>query len=130
MDQYGNQLYTSPPPQPSATAVAGTRRYRSKSQRPCDLCRARKVLCNIPKPGQPCQLCERTGRQCTFTGNPGKKQKERASRAQSGDTLPVALPGKDPVTFPDDMQGLEPLFGRQLQNNNNGHQHMQEISGT
>ncbi|CAJ0553229.1 Ff.00g117410.m01.CDS01 [Fusarium sp. VM40] len=56
--------------------VAGVRRYRSKSQRPCDLCRARKVLCNIPDPTRPCQLCERTGRHCTFVGNPNKKQRE------------------------------------------------------
>ncbi|KAL6353646.1 hypothetical protein LRP88_14144 [Fusarium phalaenopsidis] len=86
MDQYDTQINTTPPsqPQPNARAVAGSRRYRSKSQRPCDLCRARKVLCNIPEPGQPCQLCERTSRLCTFVGNPGKKQRDRTSRAQSG----------------------------------------------
>ncbi|KAK2739366.1 fungal specific transcription factor domain-containing protein [Colletotrichum kahawae] len=52
--------------------VAGTRRYRSKAQRPCDLCRARKALCNIPDPLQPCQLCKRIGRECTFVGNPAR----------------------------------------------------------
>ncbi|KAH6964540.1 fungal-specific transcription factor domain-containing protein [Fusarium avenaceum] len=63
--------------------VAGVRRYRSKSQRPCDLCRARKVLCNIPDPTRPCQLCERTGRHCTFVGNPNKKQKENGLTRQA-----------------------------------------------
>ncbi|KAJ6445271.1 fungal specific transcription factor domain-containingprotein [Purpureocillium lavendulum] len=67
-----------PPPslleQGNETA-AGTRRYRSKSQRPCDLCRARKVLCNIPDPSQPCQLCHRTKRPCTFVATTSKKQK-------------------------------------------------------
>ncbi|KAF3801874.1 hypothetical protein GCG54_00015096 [Colletotrichum gloeosporioides] len=57
--------------------VAGTRRYRSKAQRPCDLCRARKALCNIPDPLQPCQLCKRIGRECTFVGNPGRRPKGR-----------------------------------------------------
>lgn len=63
--------------------VAGVRRYRSKSQRPCDLCRARKVLCNIPDPTRPCQLCERTGRHCTFVGYPNKKQKENGLTRQA-----------------------------------------------
>ncbi|KAH6967030.1 fungal-specific transcription factor domain-containing protein [Fusarium venenatum] len=60
--------------------VAGTRRYRSKSQRPCDLCRTRKVLCNIPDPTRPCQLCDRIGRECTFVGNPNKKPRDRRVR--------------------------------------------------
>lgn len=122
MDRYGVQYNRGLPIQLNARAVAGARRYRSKSQRPCDLCRARKVLCNIPKPGEPCQLCERTGRQCTFIGNPGKKR-ERTPRAQSGDTPPAVLS--------DDVEGAEPLFNSQLQSNNNGHrQSMLEISGT
>ncbi|KAM0499438.1 hypothetical protein ACHAP8_005594 [Fusarium lateritium] len=66
----------------STRQVAGTRRYRSKSQRPCDLCRARKVLCNIPDPTRPCQLCDRIGRECTFVGNPNKKPRD--SRVRKG----------------------------------------------
>ncbi|KND86653.1 Transcriptional activator protein DAL81 [Tolypocladium ophioglossoides CBS 100239] len=63
------------PLQESTRTAAGTRRYRSKSQRPCDLCRARKVLCNIPDPSKPCQLCDRTGRSCTFVTDANKKPK-------------------------------------------------------
>ncbi|KAI8723107.1 Zn(2)-C6 fungal-type domain-containing protein [Fusarium sp. LHS14.1] len=109
MDQYDTQLNTTPPSQPQSNtrAVAGSRRYRSKSQRPCDLCRARKVLCNIPEPGQPCQLCERTSRLCTFVGNPGKKQRDRASRAQSGGTPPVAPPTRESVAFTDTIHVSE-----------------------
>jgi Zn(2)-Cys(6) binuclear cluster domain-containing protein len=78
---------------PDYGAVAGTRRYRSKAQRPCDLCRARKVLCNIPDPSQPCQLCTRIGRNCTFVGNPGKRQQSRA--AAKGNS-PSSAEGRGP----------------------------------
>lgn len=121
MDRYDGQSIRGPPIQLNSRAVAGARRYRSKSQRPCDLCRARKVLCNIPNPGEPCQLCERTGRQCTFIGSPGKKR-ERTPRARSGDTPPVVLP--------DDVEGAELLFNGRLQSNDNDHHNMLEISGT
>ncbi|RSL74400.1 hypothetical protein CEP53_000253 [Fusarium sp. AF-6] len=126
MDQYDTQLNTTPPsqPQPNTRAVAGSRRYRSKSQRPCDLCRARKVLCNIPEPGQPCQLCERTSRLCTFVGNPGKKQRERASRAQSGGTPPVVPPVAPPFT--DTIQASERPVGQQ---DDSRHQEMLGITG-
>ncbi|KIL89195.1 hypothetical protein FAVG1_07589 [Fusarium avenaceum] len=75
--------YRSAPSHHDTRQVAGVRRYRSKSQRPCDLCRARKVLCNIPDPTRPCQLCERTGRHCTFVGIPNKKQKENGFARQA-----------------------------------------------
>ncbi|RGP69557.1 hypothetical protein FSPOR_4661 [Fusarium sporotrichioides] len=68
--------YSQGQPAQNTRQVAGTRRYRSKSQRPCDLCRARKVLCNIPEPTRPCQLCDRIGRECTFVGNPNKKPRD------------------------------------------------------
>lgn len=63
---------------------AGARRYRSKAERPCDLCRSRKVLCNIPDPTKPCQLCDRTSRPCTFTTvGSGKAQRVRAANTAS-----------------------------------------------
>ncbi|KAH6693870.1 fungal-specific transcription factor domain-containing protein [Plectosphaerella plurivora] len=74
MDDMDDQYSEPSSMLPDYGAVAGTRRYRSKAQRPCDLCRARKVLCNIPDPSQPCQLCTRIGRNCTFVGNPGKRR--------------------------------------------------------
>lgn len=77
-----DQAATTPSNAPDYRAVAGTRRYRSKAQRPCDLCRARKVLCNIPDPSRPCQLCRRIGRECTFVGNPGRRQPAKASSVQ------------------------------------------------
>lgn len=136
MDQYDTQTNTTPPSQlqPNTRAVAGSRRYRSKSQRPCDLCRARKVLCNIPEPGQPCQLCERTSRLCTFVGNPGKKQRDRASRAQSGGTPPMAPPvaplGRESVAFTDTIQVSEQPVDRQFQQDDSRHEEMLGITGT
>jgi hypothetical protein len=58
-------------------SVVGTRKYRSKTQRPCDLCRARKVHCHIQHMSKPCQLCQRTGRACTFLAKPSRKTRER-----------------------------------------------------
>ena len=68
--------------------AAGSRRYRSKAERPCDLCRSRKVLCNIPDPSKPCQLCDRTSRPCTFTVGPGKQLRVNGREDLSRDVAP------------------------------------------
>ncbi|KAF6795005.1 fungal specific transcription factor domain-containing protein [Colletotrichum sojae] len=80
---------------PDHTA-AGARRYRSKAQRPCDLCRARKALCNIPDPLQPCQLCRRIGRECTFVGSPGRRQRGRRGGSASRLSAPAVSGGVMP----------------------------------
>lgn len=69
-------------------AAAGSRRYRSKAQRPCDTCRARKALCNIPDPTQPCQLCLRLGRECTFVSKAGRRPPRRTAGRQSASKSP------------------------------------------
>lgn len=66
-------------------AAAGSRRYRSKAQRPCDLCRARKALCNIPDPTRPCQLCDRTGRPCTFLAGTRSRPMRSSPSSHSAD---------------------------------------------
>lgn len=71
--------------------AAGARRYRSKAERPCDLCRARKVLCNIPDPTKPCQLCDRTSRPCTFTVGTGKQLRMNGRRNLSRDVAPLRI---------------------------------------
>ncbi|KAG5809379.1 hypothetical protein H9Q74_002805 [Fusarium xylarioides] len=102
--------------------VAGIRRYRSKSQRPCDLCRARKVLCNIPDPTRPCQLCDRTGRDCTFVGNPNKKPRDSRTRREGGGT-PIVVPQQvlaqdvgvyGALRMPDEIQSSGPEPGLDL----------------
>jgi hypothetical protein len=46
------------------------RRYMSKSQRACDLCRSRKSACRTDRVGLPCRLCSSLGRPCTFDSGP------------------------------------------------------------
>ncbi|EGX90473.1 fungal specific transcription factor domain protein [Cordyceps militaris CM01] len=101
-------------------AAAGSRRYRSKAQRPCDLCRARKALCNIPDPTRPCQLCDRTGRPCTFLAA-AKSRPMRASpsrhSADRGDGL--SHQGQYTASFAHDAHsalgdGLSPTFVQPL----------------
>ncbi|KAM0543612.1 hypothetical protein ACHAPJ_012199 [Fusarium lateritium] len=113
MDHHEQQANLTPQSQFDVRQVAGIRRYRSKSQRPCDLCRARKVLCNIPDPTRPCQLCERTGRQCTFIGNPNKKQRDgNFPRQNSGD--PPRVPARDQVVVPHFAEPSRPPYEAQL----------------
>ena len=50
------------------------RKYRSKRQRPCDLCRTRKVQCKIPENQTRCELCKRLDRRCTFIIEPLRKE--------------------------------------------------------
>ena len=46
------------------------RKYRSKKQRPCDLCRTRKIQCRLRGDRVACELCQRLHRQCTFVLGP------------------------------------------------------------
>ena len=62
---------------PTIDRVTNVRKYRSKLQRPCDLCRSRKVHCSIPYPSQPCTLCERTKRSCTFVEKTNRKSNKK-----------------------------------------------------
>lgn len=81
-------------------AAAGIRRYRSKAQRPCDLCRARKALCNIPDPSKPCQLCDRTGRPCTFLVGTRRRPSRLSPNMQSpGPSDFMGQTSQCPTTF-------------------------------
>lgn len=60
------------------------RPYRSKRQRPCDQCRARKLGCQTTG-GAPCQRCRSAKLECTFDNPPPK-------RARVSDSLPFAQP--------------------------------------
>lgn len=48
----------------------GIRPFRSRKQRPCDLCRKRRSRCAIPEQGSACIECLQTGKPCTFLDNP------------------------------------------------------------
>lgn len=58
------------------------RPYRSKRQRPCDQCRARKLGCQTVG-GAPCQRCRSAKLECTFDNPPPK-------RARLSESLPFA----------------------------------------
>jgi hypothetical protein len=54
--------------------VPGPRPYKSRKNRPCDFCRARKAACKIAV-APPCILCQSYGRQCTFLSSPQKRKR-------------------------------------------------------
>ncbi len=58
------------------------------------------MLCNIPDPTRPCQLCDRTGRDCTFVGNPNKKPRDNRTRRLNSEV------GGTPIVVPQPEQGL------------------------
>ncbi|XWW93060.1 hypothetical protein V2A60_000988 [Cordyceps javanica] len=117
-------LETSPPlARITQHPAAGSRRYRSKAQRPCDLCRARKALCNIPDPEKPCQLCDRTGRPCTFvTGtrsrptrsSPGHHSADGADGFGDQRQYTTSIPYNTQHASGGDPPGLSPAFEPQI----------------
>lgn len=87
-----------------------SRPYRSKRQRPCDLCRVRKVGCQIEGNG-PCFLCRKNGVHCSYDMQPIKRQRvddDPLSAAQSNDEAIIdqragaqqPSPGNDNIATP------------------------------
>lgn len=60
--------------QPSQPQFTGARPYKSRRNRPCDFCRARKAACNI-ETQPPCQLCRQKSKPCTFVNGPGSRRR-------------------------------------------------------
>lgn len=54
------------PPEPEPNG----RRYRSKKQRPCDVCRSRKIQCKLQGNEAVCEMCKKLGRRCTYVLGP------------------------------------------------------------
>lgn len=50
------------------------RKYRSKKQRPCDLCRSRKIQCKLQDNQTACELCKRLNRRCAFVQGPVRRK--------------------------------------------------------
>lgn len=69
--------------------AADGRKYRSKKQRPCDLCRSRKTHCRLPSNGTACDLCSKLSRSCTFLREPRKRtQASSAHRRRASGSDP------------------------------------------
>ncbi|EXJ83328.1 hypothetical protein A1O1_06949 [Capronia coronata CBS 617.96] len=79
---YGHSPADTVDPRPDQPTL-GPRAYKSRQNRPCDFCRARKAACKIAV-APPCALCHSYGRECTFVSGP-QKRKRNASQAVSGD---------------------------------------------
>lgn len=68
---------------PESLQERGGRKYRSKKQRPCDLCRSRKTQCRMLDTNSNCELCKKLNRQCTFVLQPLRKE-QRPRSATTG----------------------------------------------
>ncbi|KAH9236665.1 hypothetical protein K456DRAFT_1942649 [Colletotrichum gloeosporioides 23] len=77
-------------PQPSTPARPPPvgRFYKSRKSRPCDCCRKRKVVCDMPK-GPPCHRCATRSLSCTFVQGPGERKRKRASSPVEAADFPV-----------------------------------------
>lgn len=96
------------------------RRPRSQTERPCDLCRRRKVGCCIRIPGAPCQLCKTLQKECTFITKPERRPRKRVhiedatvqltSRPPSHDSLRIGAVMNEvrgPTTVNDHSKSLQ-----------------------
>lgn len=83
--------------QPAVSAVEEHgRKYRSKKQRPCDLCRSRKTYCKIQESESRCENCKKLDRRCTFVLEPLKRTgQNRTITDHPGPTNPGTLPEDD-----------------------------------
>ena len=85
------------------------RKYRSKRQRPCDLCRQRKTQCKIPGSGGACELCDKLRRNCTFVLQPLRRERDlpdsRSSSTQHQVLDPPELQPCGPQSNVDTRQG-------------------------
>ncbi|ORY17396.1 fungal-specific transcription factor domain-domain-containing protein [Clohesyomyces aquaticus] len=70
---------------PTTSANHGPRPYRSRKNRPCDFCRARKAACKISV-APPCVLCHSYGKECTFN-NESKRKRSVAQPVDDGSPL-------------------------------------------
>lgn len=59
------------------------RKYRSKKQRPCDLCRSRKTHCRIMGSEATCELCKKLSRQCTFVQKPLRRAQNPQTNSEN-----------------------------------------------
>jgi hypothetical protein len=91
--------------------VTGGRRYRSKKQRPCDFCRARKSQCRILNGSSACELCKRLDRTCTFVLQPLRRERRQ----------PGTGPGTsaNQTNLPDDAEEIQAGLMPAMNTNNN-----------
>ncbi|KAJ6103501.1 hypothetical protein N7486_005928 [Penicillium sp. IBT 16267x] len=93
----------------------GARTYKSRRERPCDFCRARKVACRIHI-APPCAFCLAQGVACTFVERPRKRKRPGAAATAFSDLeinlnavdLNFSAAGSSLQTLPELSVGLVP----------------------
>lgn len=96
------------------------RRYRSKKQRPCDVCRSRKIQCKLHGNEVVCEMCKKLGRRCTYILGPLTRKHRGSSANGDNDTradlgISVAAGQQKDGPVPADMSNLQ---------TNHGHSHV------
>lgn len=95
---------------PSNTIVEQNgRKYRSKKQRPCDLCRSRKTHCRITGSESICELCKKLGRQCTFVQKPLRRAQNPQANGENIDRTSPPQPNVMSVSNSQHDPGLQDL---------------------
>ena len=79
----------------------------------------RKALCNIPDPTRPCQLCDRTGRQCTFLAGTRSRPPRSSPSSHSADAVDSAADQRQTTSSADNAlieasAGLSPNFDQPI----------------
>lgn len=95
-----------------------TRKYRSKIQRPCDLCRSRKIQCKRPNDASACQKCSELSRQCTFVLEPLKKKARAVEKPSEGESVPAQYAELQALIHGDDYNSANGLHTWGLLENN------------
>ncbi|KAL2202070.1 hypothetical protein CC79DRAFT_1314664 [Sarocladium strictum] len=70
------------PPSATVDSESAGRLYRSRKSRPCDSCRRRKVVCDMPE-GPPCHRCSSRTLSCTFEHGPGLRKRRQVMETPS-----------------------------------------------
>lgn len=85
------------------------RKYRSKKQRPCDLCRSRKTHCRIMGSDSTCELCKKLSRQCTFVQKPLRRAQNSQMNSDTIDRQSPPQPNAMPANESQHDPGLRHL---------------------
>jgi len=97
------------------TRDQGPRAYKSRRDRPCDLCRLRKFAFRIDS-SPPCIFCQSRGSDCTLLEKPPTKRRRTISSSPAGNriTSPSEPPGTSAWNWVD---AISPAFDSTFFNN-------------
>lgn len=84
------------------------RPYRSKRQRPCDVCRRRKHACRLDGP-PPCTICRLLKTNCTFD-QPPVKRRRRTTRVDASPQTSDELMAQQAPESPHDQETISPML--------------------